>query len=99
MLGKCQNFVSISQFENLLHKSMYAGFHEDNNRNTFGVWKKGSYRPLSDFNFNFSMKVLCDKSSSTGYLVSVSQERIDERDIERSARYVVICSVTCIKIW
>ena len=74
---------------------MYAGFHEDNDRHTFGVWKKGSYRPLSDFNFFFSMKVLCVNSSSTGYLVSVSQERIDEMDDERSARHVVIASNVC----
>lgn len=67
---------------------MYVGFHEDNNRNTFGIWKKGIDRPLSDFNFHYTMKVLCDKSISTGYLVSVLQERIDETDNERSARYV-----------
>ena len=56
------------------------------------MWKKGNYRPLSDFNFFFSMKVLCVNSSSTGYLVSVPQERIDEMDDERSARYIVIVS-------
>ena len=72
---------------------MDVGFYEDSNRNTFGIWKKGTYRPLSDFNFNFLMKVLCEKSIGTGYLVSVLQERIDETDIERSARYI-----TCMKI-
>lgn len=87
------------KFADVTYATMYIciGFHEDNDRNTFGVWKKGTYRPLSDFNFYFSMKVLCKKSSSTGYLVSVMQERIDDSDNDRSARFIVICIVTCIK--
>ena len=51
--------------------------------------RKGNYRPLSDFSFHFTMKVISDKSVSTGYLVSVKQEKSDSNDPERSARYYV----------
>ena len=63
------------------------GFHEDNEHHTFGIMRKGNYRPLSDFSFHFTMKVISDRSVSTGYLVSVMQEKTDTNDPERSARY------------
>jgi len=42
--------------------------------NTFGVMKKGIYRPLSDFNFKFLLKVNAQKAGSTGYLIKVFRE-------------------------
>lgn len=39
--------------------------------------KKGIYRPLSDFNFEYLMKVKAIRSSSTGFLIKVTPERIN----------------------
>ena len=36
--------------------------------------KKGVYRPLSDFNFEFLLKVNAQKAGSTGYLIKVFRE-------------------------
>jgi len=47
--------------------------------------RRGEYRPLSDFNFDFKVKVLSDNPASTGYIVSVKQEPLtgEEEEIER----------------
>ena len=66
---------------------VHTGFHEDDDLHTFGIMKKGVYRPLSDFNFQFIMKVISDKSANTGYLVKVTPELITETDSESSSRY------------
>ena len=68
----------------ILYITSYAGFHDDNSSHTFGVMKKGVYRPLSDFNFEFLMKVKALRSCSTGFLIKVTPERInnDEDDGE-----------------
>ena len=39
--------------------------------------KKGVYRPLSDFNFEFLMKVKALRSCSTGFLIKVTPEQIN----------------------
>jgi len=67
----------------------YVGFHEDKNQHTFGIVRKGVYRPLSDFNFYYIMKVESEKFVSTGYLVSVYPEIDETTSREESAsRYV-----------
>lgn len=63
------------------------GFYEDNEHYTFGIIKKKSYRPLSDFNFYFLMKVACRRSVSTGYLVRVIPEATAQEEIEELSRY------------
>lgn len=68
----------------------HTGFHEDDEHHTFGVMKKGVYRPLSDFNFHFIMKVVSDKSANTGYLVKVIPESVLETECESSSRYIAI---------
>ena len=58
--------------------------------NTFGVMKKGVYRPLSDFNFEFLLKVNAQKACSTGYLIKVFQEvrqEDNEEEEEDLSRY------------
>ena len=50
------------------------GFHDDHVRCTFGIVKKGKYRPLSDFSFNFIMKVTAEVAESTGYIIEVIPE-------------------------
>ena len=42
--------------------------------------KKGIYRPLSDFNFEYLMKVKAIRSSSTGFLIKVTPEQINNND-------------------
>jgi len=69
----------------IVNECIAIGFHEDCEHHTFGVLKKGVYRPLSDFNFNFIMKVVSEKPVSTGYLVSVTQET-DDINPDTSAR-------------
>ena len=71
--------------------SINIGFHEDNEHYTFGIIKKKNYRPLSDFNFYFLMKVACRKSVSTGYLVKVIPEATAmQEEIEELSRYMAI---------
>ena len=53
---------------------MIIGFHDDNVRRTFGIVKKGKYRPLSDYSFNFIIKVTAEVTESTGYIIEVMPE-------------------------
>ena len=52
--------------------------------------KKGVYKPLTDFNFQFIMKVIPDKPANTGYLVKVIPESTMETDGERNQGTVCI---------
>jgi len=54
--------------------------------------KRGEYRPLSDFNFAFQVKVLSENPISTGYIVTVKQEPLtgDEVEIERLQLQIII---------
>ena len=74
--------------------------------NTFGVMKKGAYRPLSDFNFEFLLKVNAKKACSTGYLIKVVPETHhrngrddeEEEDLSRlvcSTKYIIIIKIEC----
>ena len=48
--------------------------------------KKGVYRPLSNFVFNFTHKVIACNASSTGYLVNIELEEHDnDKDDEDNA--------------
>ena len=75
------------------------GFYEDHEQNTFGIKKKEIYKPLSDFCFTFQMKVLSEKSVSTGgYLVSVKQETLsgNQTETERLTTYKLgVCWPVC----
>ena len=66
------------------------GFHEESTKSTFGILKKGVYRPLSDFNFHFIMKVVSERSTSTGYLVKVLPEASTVEESERLSKYEII---------
>lgn len=66
------------------------GFHEDVVNSTFGIMKKGTYRPLSDFTFHFLKKVVSEKSASTGYLVKVMPEASTPEESERLSRYISV---------
>lgn len=65
--------------------------------------KKGIYRPLSDFNFEYLTKVTANKACSTGYMIKVTPENIrrtnedtqnisseDEFEDENSSRFVTM---------
>ena len=49
-----------------------AAFHDDMEENTFGVFKKGTYVPASDFRFDLILEVICETPSSSGYLVKLT---------------------------
>lgn len=55
---------------------LIIGFFDDKTHHTFGVIKKDIYRPLSDFNFDYLMKVKANKACSTGYMIKVTPENI-----------------------
>ena len=42
--------------------------------------KKGTYRPLSDFNFDYLIKVKAKKACSTGYMIKVIPENTHRRN-------------------
>ena len=51
------------------------GFHDDENNNTFGYFKKGVYMPQSNFLFDFLSEVVCESSpQSSGFLIDVKVE-------------------------
>ena len=69
--------------------------------------KKGIYRPLSDFNFEYLTKVTANKACSTGYMIKVTPENIqrtnehtsseDELEDEVSSRSVTSLIVISLK--
>lgn len=59
---------------------LIVGFRDDRTHNTFGVIKKGHYRPLSDFNFDYLTKVKAKKACSTGYMIKVTPETTRRRN-------------------
>ena len=48
-----------------------AAFNDDM-ENTFGVFKKGTYIPASDFRFDLILQVICETPLSSGYLVKLT---------------------------
>ena len=62
-----------------------SGYHEE--KSSFGVMKKGIYKPSSDFNFDFVAEVLCANPYNSGYLVTVTYERSHACDNTESTRY------------
>ncbi len=51
---------------------MLIGFHDDLEENTFGTVKKGKYCPSSDFRFDLVAEVICDCTSSSGYMIDLT---------------------------
>lgn len=64
---------SMAQF---LHALIHnIDFSEDNDAGTFGFLKKGSYKPKSNFTFEFVSEVVCKSyPQSSGFLISVREE-------------------------
>ena len=54
--------------------------------------KKGIYRPLSDFNFDFIMKVKATRSCSTGFMIRVTPEHISSNDQDNAGQEEEISS-------
>ena len=46
-----------------------VGYHDCE---SFGVVKKGKFFPAYDFNFKLVAEIICDKPSSSGYLVKLT---------------------------
>ena len=73
-----------------------SGYHEE--KSSFGVMKKGIYKPSSDFNFDFVDEVLCANPYNSGYLVTVTYERSHACDNTESTRYFKCFRVLCINL-
>jgi hypothetical protein len=62
--------------------SLLGTFYDDVHGGTFGTLKKGARRPLSNFNFEYLLRVNAEDSRSTGFLVRVYPERSADSDSE-----------------
>lgn len=61
----------------------FIGYYEDEQKCTFGTFKKDRKRPLSNFAFSFLSKVVSQDPASTGFLVKLTPEGVgDEMDSE-----------------
>ena len=61
-------------------------FHEDRERNTFGVLVKGRYKAVSNFTFTLRNNVICEsRPHLSGYLLEVCPSS----DTKQSKRYEV----------
>lgn len=67
------------------HLSSLAGYHDETS--SFGMMKKGVYKPSSDFNFDFVAEVLCSNPHNSGYLVTVTSGRSQASNTTESTRY------------
>lgn len=54
--------------------SLVSVYYDDSE--TFGTLKKDQKHPLSNFSFQFVTKIVAAHSSSTGYIVDVTPERV-----------------------
>lgn len=73
-----------------------SGFHDE--ECTFGIMKKGSYRPASDFNFEFVAEVLCSNALHSGYMVNVTSERSHATNPNQCTRYNgIIFLLSCLE--
>lgn len=62
------------------------GLYKDTEKN-FGVMKKGKYRPMSDFQFEFVSEVICCSSpQSSGFVIRLTPERYHNQS-QISERY------------
>ena len=50
-----------------------SGYHDE--ESSFGLVKKGIYKPSSDFNFDFVADIICNNPHDSGYMVHVTSER------------------------
>ena len=63
------------------------GFFDDDENNTFGYFKKGTYMPQSNFTFEFVSEVVCESwPQSSGFLVKVKAEG---SSVSRSVSYSI----------
>ena len=65
----------------------FKGFYNDIDGGTYGTVRKGVKRPLSNFNFNFQKKIISSSPASTGYLVEVIPENV-ENDSDSDSEHV-----------
>ena len=70
---------------NFIETSIAAFVETEKN---FGLVKKGTYRPASDFTFKFVAEVICDSPQSSGFIIKLIPERSHLLTSETSERYV-----------
>ena len=57
----------------LWSSSSNTGYRDDEEENTFGtVMKNNVYYPCSDFRFTLQSEVICEITSSSGYLITLT---------------------------
>ena len=83
----CNSIISVYQ----QNKHFIGGFVET--EKNFGVMKKGSYRPASDFAFKFVAEVICDSPQSSGFIVKLMPERNQHLLSAVSERYDLAASI------
>ena len=64
------------------------GYHEEGN--SFGVMKKGTYKPASDFGFEFVAEVICENPHSSGFMVALTPDRDEHSDAPPCTRYTLL---------
>ena len=66
---------------------LLVGFHEDLCEHTFGLMKRGKYKPAANFTFKFIHEVICEGNPyNSGYILEV----VSEGRCEDNSRYVVL---------
>ena len=76
----------------ILYISLYfLGYHDE--ELSFGMMKKGVYKPASDFGFKFIAEVICSDPHSSGFLIKLTPDRgqVDDPRSTRCSATVVLC--------
>ena len=61
--------------------TLCSGFHEDLQVHTFGVMKRGKYKPVANFTFTITHEVICEGNPyNSGYILKVIAEGGTDED-------------------
>lgn len=88
--GKRCNAFSITDTCTWVHNLAEPFTEADKN---FGITKKGIYKPVSDFKFQFIAEVICSHPKSSGFLIKLTPERNQLYSAESSERCDIIIDV------
>ena len=64
----------------MLHCSL--GYNEE--ELSFGIMKKGVFKPASDFQFHFIAEVICSDPHSSGFMIQLTPDQSDQTDDPQS---------------
>ena len=71
--------------------SLIIGYYEEGN--SFGIWKKGKYKPAADFGFEFLSEVICEDPHSSGFMIALTPDRDEHSDAPPCTRYTLPCQM------